>query len=343
MNFSMKTRSSPNDDLASERARAKPSATSPRGMGDAHALAAAAGRGLDHHGIADLVGDPDRLGVVLDHAEMAGHGRDLGGGGRLLGFDLVAHGGDRPGIGADEDDAGLGQRARRRPRARTGSHSPDAPPRPRSPGRPRRSCRSRDSFRRPAAGRCERPRRPFPHGGHRVGVGIDRDGRDPHAPRGLDDAAGDFAAIGDQNALEHAVQYPEMPAYRALRCRHAIVNATLDCSWMRWRQRPATGMGEVEMRTVCEGRKQVRLQGRNTIAGTADGGALEASGSSRRLNCAQCVFERFRPGTWETIQFRISVSMSVSAPRGAHDANEVVGDECRRAAKVPQHAVRRWN
>ena len=30
-------------------------------MGDAHALAAAAGRGLDHHRIADLVGDPHRL------------------------------------------------------------------------------------------------------------------------------------------------------------------------------------------------------------------------------------------------------------------------------------------
>ena len=31
------------------------------GIGDAHALAAAAGRGLDHHRIADLVGDADRL------------------------------------------------------------------------------------------------------------------------------------------------------------------------------------------------------------------------------------------------------------------------------------------
>src|SRR5208282_3143006 len=60
-----------------------------------------------------------------------------------------------------------------------------------------------------------------------VGVGIDRDALYPHAPRGLDDATCDFAAIGDQNALEHAVQYPEMPAYWALRSRQAIVNATL--------------------------------------------------------------------------------------------------------------------
>ena len=37
-------------------------------IGDAHALAAAAGRGLDHHRIADLVGDLRRLLGVLDHA-----------------------------------------------------------------------------------------------------------------------------------------------------------------------------------------------------------------------------------------------------------------------------------
>src|SRR5262245_46974609 len=41
------------------------------GARDAHALAAAAGRCLDHHRIADLLGDPHRLLVVLDHAEMA--------------------------------------------------------------------------------------------------------------------------------------------------------------------------------------------------------------------------------------------------------------------------------
>ena len=37
-----------------------------------------------------------------------------------------------------------------------------------------------------------------------IGLGIDRDGLDPHPPRGLDDPAGDLAAIGDQNTLEHA-------------------------------------------------------------------------------------------------------------------------------------------
>ena len=41
-----------------------------------------------------------------------------------------------------------------------------------------------------------------------VGVGIDRDGGDAHAPRGLDDSAGDFAPIRNQNLLEHASTGP---------------------------------------------------------------------------------------------------------------------------------------
>ena len=40
-----------------------------------------------------------------------------------------------------------------------------------------------------------------------VGLGIDRDRLDPHAAGGLDDPAGDLAAIGDQNSFEHGVIY----------------------------------------------------------------------------------------------------------------------------------------
>jgi hypothetical protein len=36
-----------------------------------------------------------------------------------------------------------------------------------------------------------------------VGLRIDRDRLDPHAAGGLDDPAGDFATIGNQDALEH--------------------------------------------------------------------------------------------------------------------------------------------
>src|SRR3546814_7118343 len=41
-------------------------------IGQAHALAAAAGRRLHHHRIADLVGDADRMFRILDHADIAG-------------------------------------------------------------------------------------------------------------------------------------------------------------------------------------------------------------------------------------------------------------------------------
>jgi hypothetical protein len=44
-----------------------------------------------------------------------------------------------------------------------------------------------------------------------VGVGIDGDGRDAHLARGLDDAAGDLAPVGDQDLLEHGSP-PDPPA-----------------------------------------------------------------------------------------------------------------------------------
>ena len=37
-----------------------------------------------------------------------------------------------------------------------------------------------------------------------VGFGIDRDGCDAHPAGGLDDPAGDLAAIGNQDSLEHS-------------------------------------------------------------------------------------------------------------------------------------------
>ena len=38
-----------------------------------------------------------------------------------------------------------------------------------------------------------------------VGLGIDGDRLDPHPAGGLDDPAGDLAAIGDQNSFEHGL------------------------------------------------------------------------------------------------------------------------------------------
>ena len=39
--------------------------------------------------------------------------------------------------------------------------------------------------------------------GVRVGIGVHRDGADAQPPRRAEDAAGDFAAVGDQQALDH--------------------------------------------------------------------------------------------------------------------------------------------
>ncbi len=78
--------------------------------GNAHALAAAARRGLDHHRIADFSGDPLRMGRVGDDVEKARNRADLGRVGKFLRFDLVAHGDDRLGLRPDEDDALLFQR-----------------------------------------------------------------------------------------------------------------------------------------------------------------------------------------------------------------------------------------
>ena len=41
----------------------------------------------------------------------------------------------------------------------------------------------------------------------RISVGIDGNRRDPHFARGLDDTAGDFAPVGDQDFLEHGPSF----------------------------------------------------------------------------------------------------------------------------------------
>ena len=196
-------------------------------MRDPHALAAAAGRSLDHHGVADLVGDLQRVFFVLDHAEMARHGRDPGFRGGLLGFDLVAHGGDGAGVGADENDAGLAERARKgfalgqetvagmhRFRAGLAAGLDDPVDRKIAFGRRRRPDQNR------LVRHLDMER-------VAVGLGIDRDGRDPHPAGGLDDPAGDLAAIGDQNSFEHGLLLATFGRDRA-RTRSAIWPAQMD-------------------------------------------------------------------------------------------------------------------
>ena len=78
-------------------------------VGDANALAAAAGGRLDHHRIANLLGDLDRVIDALNFADEARYARDAGFSGGLLGLDLVAHGADGVRVRADEDNFFGGQ------------------------------------------------------------------------------------------------------------------------------------------------------------------------------------------------------------------------------------------
>ncbi len=73
--------------------------------GQAHALTAATGRRLQHHRIADIVGNPHRLFGVGNRLQMAGHGADTCGQSQLLGFDLVAHRLNRADRRADKGNA----------------------------------------------------------------------------------------------------------------------------------------------------------------------------------------------------------------------------------------------
>src|SRR5450631_2473452 len=173
------------------------------GIGDAHALAAAAGGSLDHDRVADLVGDFHRLGVIVDHAKMAGHGGDVRRGRRFLRLDLVAHGRDGLRVRPDEHDAGgfqrLGKGLALGQKPVAGMHGLRAA----------RLAGGHDLVDQQIA--LGRFRRADGNGAIRhlnvqgvlVGVRIDRDRLDTHTAGGLDDPAGDFAAIGNQNTLEH--------------------------------------------------------------------------------------------------------------------------------------------
>ena len=171
--------------------------------GDAQALAAAARGRLDHHGIADGVGDLHSLFPIGDQTHVARHGVDASLSGKLLRRDLVAHGLDRVRIGSDEDDffilQALRERRVLRKEAETGMH-----------GLRTRLLHGGDDLvlhqialgRRRAADMDGFIRHLDGHGA-RVRVGIDHDGLHTHSPGRLDHPAGDFPAICDQDFREH--------------------------------------------------------------------------------------------------------------------------------------------
>ncbi|OIQ66527.1 hypothetical protein GALL_519010 [mine drainage metagenome] len=192
--------------------------------GDPDALAAAAGRGLDHHRIADVLTDLDSVGGVVDLAHMARHHRDIGLGRELLGLDLVAHRLDGVRVRADEDDALGGQ-----PLGEAGVPRQESEAWVNGLGAGL------------AAGVDDLVGRQIALGGgrgtdeyglvghfdrHGIGVslGIDHHGGDPQPAAGLDDADRDLAAVGDQDFGEHG---PRLGLYRG-RPGSAIMMVTSD-------------------------------------------------------------------------------------------------------------------
>ncbi len=170
---------------------------------DAQALPAAAGARLDHHRIADLARDLDRLRGVADHVGIARDRVDLRLLGELLGGDLVAHAGDRLDVRADEGDAGLLERPGERfvlgQEAVAGmdglgagllARLDDPVDHQIALRRGRRTDRRR-------LVRARHVQRVL------VRLRVHRDGLDAHPARGADHPAGDLAAVRDQDLLEH--------------------------------------------------------------------------------------------------------------------------------------------
>ena len=105
--FSISTRSSPKADFRLALGGGERGFEIGVAVDAAHALAAAAGHRLDQHRIADLVGLLLEEFRLLHLAVIAGHHRHAGFLHQRLGAVLQAHGADRRGRRADEDDAGI--------------------------------------------------------------------------------------------------------------------------------------------------------------------------------------------------------------------------------------------
>ncbi len=179
-----------------------------RGLVDAaHALAAAARHGLDQDGIADGVGlglQPVGRLILAHVAGGDGHARlDH----QLLGRVLQAHGPDRGRRCADPDDAGghdgLGE---------LGVLGQEAVAGVDGLGARRLGCRQHPGLIQIALARRRRADQDGLVGltdvkRVRIGLGMDRDGAQAHAAGGAEDAAGDLAAIGDQDGSEHGARF----------------------------------------------------------------------------------------------------------------------------------------
>ena len=172
-------------------------------LDQAHALAAATGRRLDQHRVADAVGRHVQYARGLVVAVIARRQWNPGIAHQLLGFRLRAHGADRRGRRADEGDAvgsqRLGEVGILGEEAVAGVH------RLRTGAQARLDDLVGDQIGFTRRSRAEQHRLvgQADMAGVGVGVRIDSDGAHAHAAGGLDDAAGDFSAVGNKNFVKH--------------------------------------------------------------------------------------------------------------------------------------------
>ncbi|MCY1219587.1 hypothetical protein D9M72_315690 [compost metagenome] len=175
----------------------------------AHALAAAAGAGLDEHRVADAVGLALQQRRVLVGAVVAGHQRHAGLFHQLLRLGLQAHGLDRRGRRADEGQAGVGAGLRElfvlAEEAVARVHGFGA----RGLGGLEDLFPAQVAVLRGAAAEVHRLVAGAHMVGVRVGIGVHRHGANGHATCGCCDTAGDLATVGDEDLLKHSECLPE--------------------------------------------------------------------------------------------------------------------------------------
>ncbi len=176
------------------------------GVDPAHALAAAAGRGLEHDRIADRLGERRGAFEVGERVLAAGDDRHPGGDHQAAALDLGAHGVDRLGRGSDEGDAGIAALA-----GEAGAFGEEpisgmdgvgpAAHREIDDGVPSQIALPRG--RRPDAVRLigEQHRQP-----QAVGLGIDRHGADPPLAAPADHPHRDLAPVGDEDLADLLVR-----------------------------------------------------------------------------------------------------------------------------------------
>ncbi len=168
-----------------------------------HALAAATGRGLEQHRIANLGGfDAEGLQRLIG-AVIPGHQRHPGGVHQSLGRRLAAHGINRAGGRADEDQPGGVDRAGEI--GILGEKAVAGVNRLGTGGLCRGDNRLNPqiTLARPRATQVDRLIGAAHVQGVAVGIAVYRHGGDTQLARGAHDAAGNFAAVGNQQGINH--------------------------------------------------------------------------------------------------------------------------------------------